>query len=570
MSIQNTTGISHPTAKEWRRRDAPPAGFAAALGLPFFQAHLLYNRGIRSRAEVEPFLFADVRLLNNPFLLPDMDRAVARLTKALKIGETIGVFGDFDTDGVTGTALLVRALRDLGGSVIPYLPDRVDEGHGLNGQAMRQLQDMGVSLLVTVDCGATSVEEVAWANRAGIDTIITDHHTLLPALPEACALINPRREDSAYPYGHLTGVGMSFKLVEALYATLGRPWPEHLLELVALGTVADIGPLTGENRFLVKRGLENLNKTQSPGIRALVSAAGLKLGALDTESLSFGLIPRLNVAGRLDHANLSLNLLTTASESQAEALAYELNRRNSERQRLTEICVAEAQGQIEAGGGVTSIIIVESKDWIPGVLGLIASKLVDTYYRPVVAISVGEELSRASARSIPEFNMVEALRGSGDLFTKYGGHPQAAGFTIPTRDLPEIKRSLQSSADSALRDANLAPFISVECEVAPAIFVGDNFSFIQSLSPFGEGNPAPLFLTRSARVVDARQVGNGGNHLKMRLWHDGAVWDAIAFRQGSKVGLTRERIDLVYTIGLDTWGSVPKLQLTVQDFRKAR
>ncbi|MCI0438327.1 MAG: DHH family phosphoesterase, partial [Chloroflexi bacterium] len=383
MSIQNTTGISHPTAKEWRRRDAPPAGFAAALGLPFFQAHLLYNRGIRSRAEVEPFLFADVRLLNNPFLLPDMDRAVARLTKALKIGETIGVFGDFDTDGVTGTALLVRALRDLGGSVIPYLPDRVDEGHGLNGQAMRQLQDMGVSLLVTVDCGATSVEEVAWANRAGIDTIITDHHTLLPALPEACALINPRREDSAYPYGHLTGVGMSFKLVEALYATLGRPWPEHLLELVALGTVADIGPLTGENRFLVKRGLENLNKTQSPGIRALVSAAGLKLGALDTESLSFGLIPRLNVAGRLDHANLSLNLLTTASESQAEALAYELNRRNSERQRLTEICVAEAQGQIEAGGGVTSIIIVESKDWIPGVLGLIASKLVDTYYRPV-------------------------------------------------------------------------------------------------------------------------------------------------------------------------------------------
>ncbi|MCI0441524.1 MAG: DHH family phosphoesterase, partial [Chloroflexi bacterium] len=221
-------------------------------------------------------------------------------------------------------------------------------------------------------------------------------------------------------------------------------------------------------------------------------------------------------------------------------------------------------------GGVTSIIIVESKDWIPGVLGLIASKLVDTYYRPVVAISVGEELSRASARSIPEFNMVEALRGSGDLFTKYGGHPQAAGFTIPTRDLPEIKRSLQSSADSALRDANLAPFISVECEVAPAIFVGDNFSFIQSLSPFGEGNPAPLFLTRSARVVDARQVGNGGNHLKMRLWHDGAVWDAIAFRQGSKVGLTRERIDLVYTIGLDTWGSVPKLQLTVQDFRKAR
>jgi single-stranded-DNA-specific exonuclease len=556
--------------KAWRVLDAAPIGFANSIGLTPFQAQLLYNRGIRKRAEVEPYLTADSRLLNDPMLLPDMDKAVTRLRAALRSGETIGVFGDFDTDGVTGTALLTNALRDMGATVIPYIPDRVDEGHGLNSKALELLRSQGVSLLVTVDCGATSVDEAKLAASLGMDTIITDHHSLLPTLPDACAIINPRRPDSKYPYAHLTGVGMSFKLVQALYEALGRPWPEHLLELVALGTVADVAPLTGENRFLVKKGLESLNRTSNHGLRALAAISGLKLGSLDTESLAFGLIPRLNVAGRLDHANVSLALLTAASAETAERLAGELGRKNMERQSLTEQGFGEAYRQVEARAqstGVPSIIIVGSKDWMPGILGLIASKLAEHYYRPAIAILLGEEHCRASARSIPEFNVVDALRQNAELFVRFGGHPQAAGFTIRTSCLPDLERRLRALADEKLKDVELTPRIEIESEVTPTTLVGSNFKFIQSLSPFGQENPTPVFLTRSVRILEARQVGGRGQHLKMRVVHNSAVWDAIAFGQGSKMASASRSVDLVYTVGLDTWGARPKLQFTVLDFR---
>ena len=550
---------------------APPAGFAGEVGLPPFQAHLLYNRRIRQRTQVEPFLAADERLLNDPALLPDIERAVARLTKALQSGELIGIFGDFDTDGLTGTALLTRALRDVGATVVPYVPDRVDEGHGLNDGAIRLLHHQGVSLLVTVDCGVASASEVALAASLGMDTIITDHHSLSAALPDACAIIDTKRPDSAYPYPDLTGVGMSFKLVEALYSGLGKERPDHLMELVALGTVADVGPLTDENRYLVKKGLELLNATSNPGIQALITIADLKLGTLDTESLAFGLIPRLNAPGRLDHSRTSLELLTATSLEAAEPLARDLDRMNVQRRQLTAQGVKEALRQVEAelgsAGGTMSIIIVESQDWIPGILGLIAGNLAEQFYRPAVALSVGQELSRASARSIPEFNMVDALTECRELFTRFGGHPQAAGFTMPSASLPLLKRSLRAIADARFHDVNLTPKIDIDCEVSPATLVGDNFRFIQSLSPFGEGNPAPVFLSRDTRVVEARQVGKSSQHLKLRLSHSDASWDAIAFGHGDRLHEARGTIDLVYTIGLNYWGDSPKIQLTVQDFR---
>ena len=560
-------------AKVWRKLPPPPVGFGKALGLPPFQAHLLYNRGIRHRTEVEPFLAPDERLLNDPTLLPDMDKAVARLRTALQSGESIGIFGDFDADGVTGTALLSRALRDLGATVVTYLPDRVDEGHGLNEQAIRLLHQRGVSLLVTVDCGATSNNEVKQGTSLGIDTIITDHHSVLPPLPEACALVNPRRSDSSYPYAHLTGVGMSFKLAEALYADIGKSRPDHLLELVALGTVADVGPMTGENRYLVKNGLERLNSTENPGIQALVASAGLKLGTLDTESLAFSLIPRLNVAGRLDHAGTSLDLLTAASREVAKPLADRLERQNRERRLLTERGVTEAREQVESlakSEGIPPIIIVSSRDWIPGILGLIAGKLADYYYRPAVAIALEEETGRASARSIPEFDIIDALRETQDLFIRFGGHPQAAGFAAPASSLPVLERRLTALADERLRGMDLRPNIAIDCEVSPALLASGGLEFIQSLSPFGEGNPTPVFLTRNARVVGARQVGNRGNHLKMRLFHSGSEWEAIAFSQGDLMDTAQGRIDVVYTAGLDRWGGRPKFQLNVLNFRPSR
>ena len=561
------------STKAWHKLPVPPPGFSRELDLSPFHAHLLFNRGVRSSSEARSYLAVDASLANDPFLLPDMDRAVARLRGAVESGEGIGIFGDFDTDGITGTALLTTALRDIGATVLPYLPHRVDEGHGLSRQAVRTLSDSGVSLIVTVDCGATSVDEVAFATSLGVDTIVTDHHPLHSSWPAACAVIDPQRSDSRYPYPHLTGVGMAYKLIEALYDDLGRAPPERLLELVALGTVADVGPLTGENRYFVKRGLEALNTTSNLGIRALVATSGAKLGSLDTEALSFGLIPRLNVAGRMGHANTSLHLLTATSSTEAERLAAELEQQNTARRELTEQNVREAMEEVEAESavsGVPSIIVVGRAEWTPGILGLIAGRLSESYNRPAVAISIGEELSRASARSIPEFDIASAFAECEQHFLRFGGHPQAAGFTASTHELDTLKQRLRALADRGLDGLELIPSIAVDCEVSPALFKGESFDFVQSLAPFGAGNRAPVFLTRYARVVRAHQVGRNGRHLKLRLWHGGDFWDAIAFRQGERIDVAQGKIDFLYTVDLNTWGDIPTLQLKVLDFQAAR
>ena len=558
------------TAKVWRQKSMPPPGFDSAIGLPTFQSHLLYNRGIRSADQVEPFLAGDSRLLNDPWLLPEMSNAVDRVERALNSGETIAVFGDFDTDGISGTALLTHALREAGARVIPYLPNRTSEGHGLNEAALRGLRQEGASLLITVDCASDATEEVAVAAALGLDTIITDHHSLPTTLPAPVALVNPHRSDSAYPFDHLTGAGLAYKLVEALYATIGRPMDEHIMELVALGTVADVAPLVGENRYLVKRGLEALNRTEHPGLRALVKGARMQLGALDTESLSFGLIPRLNAPGRLADPKLSLQLLTTSDSAEAEALTDELNSLNGERRRLTERAVQEARQQLEPGLDVDSthsIIFVMHEHWEPGILGLIANRLSEEHYRPVVAVSLNGDACRASARSIAEFNITEALTAAGDLFTGYGGHAQAAGFTMPRANIPALKDQLVRQADESLLGAELSPGIDIECEISLALLDGENMDFIQSLAPFGEGNPAAVFLSRDLGVFDSRLVGRDERHLKMRVGRDGSSSDAVAFNQGHKMAETRGRVDLVYTAGIDTWAGRPKLQLTVVDMR---
>jgi single-stranded-DNA-specific exonuclease len=517
------------------------------------------------------YLAADSRLANDPLLLPDMRKAVARLQTALAAGEVIGVFGDFDTDGIAGTALLVQALRELGAVVVPYLPNRVDEGHGLNPDAIKSLRSQGVTLLVTVDCGTSSAQEVALASAIGIDTIITDHHSTPTSLPDASALVNPNLAGSAFPYNGLTGSGISFKLAEALWADLGRPRPDHMMDLAALGTIADVGPLTGENRFIVKMGLARLNQTPRPGIRALIDRSGLTHGSLNTESLSFGLIPRLNAAGRLGDALTSLELLIATTVTEAEPIAEGLDRQNRERRQLTEAGVAEAQRQVEVGSDATPpIIMVEHSEWLPGIVGLIAGRLADLYYRPAVAIVVGEQVSRASARSIPEFNIVEALHFSRGLFHRYGGHPRAAGFTLSTADLPRLKGELMAVADEKLRGVDLVPSIEIDCEVSPALFDDANFGFVQSLQPFGEGNRAPVFLTRNVQVAEVRRVGQSGGHLKMKVSHGGNTWDAIAFRQGHRAVFPGDKLDLLYSVELNDWGGQPTLQLNVLDFRPGR
>ena len=557
-------------AREWRVRPEPPPGFAESVGFPEFQARLLYNRGVRSRSQAEAFLAADDRLGNDPFLLPDMRQAVDRLRRAVEARETIAVFGDFDADGLTGAAVLTMALTELGARVVPYLPDRTSEGHGLNGPAVGSIRAQGATTMVTVDCGTTAVDEVELASALGIDTIITDHHTLSGPLPRASAVVNPKREESEFPYLGLTGAGLSYKLVEALWADLGKPGPEHLLEIAALGTVADVGPLTGENRYIVKRGLELLNCTRHPGMEALIARCGLEKGKIGSRDVSFSLVPRLNASGRLGDARLSLHLLTATTREEAVSLADRLEDANERRRALSQLAFTQAMEQVESNGSASApVIFVEHREWTPGILGLVAGRLSEAFHRPAAAVAVGPQVSRASMRSIPEFDAMDALGMVGDRLIRYGGHPAAAGFAVPTDGLEDLKAEMCGIASRQDSAARAAPYIEIDCEAAPAAVDRTNLDFIESLGPFGEGNPNPVMMTGGMRVSESRTVGRTNAHLKMWLVHGGRMWEAIAFNQADRAMVAGDVVDAVYNVGLNEWGGVPRMELRVLDVRRS-
>ena len=556
--------------REWRMRPEPPPGFAESIGFPDFQAMLLYNRGVRSRAQADAFLAADQRLSNDPFLLPDMRQAVDRLRRAVEAGETIGVFGDFDADGLTGAAVVTTALTELGAKVVPYLPDRTSEGHGLNPLAVGSIRAQGVTTMVTVDCGSTAVDEVELASTLGIDTIVTDHHSMSGSLPGATAVVNPKRNGSEYPYLGLTGAGLSYKLVEALWADLEKPLPEHFLEIAALGTVADVGPLTGENRYIVKRGLELLNSTSHPGIEALIARCRLEKGKIDSRGVSFSLVPRLNASGRLGDAHLSLNLLTATNKDEAVALADRLEQANDRRRELSQLAYKQAMEQVESdGSSAAPLIFVEHREWVPGILGLVANRLSEAFHRPVAAVAVGPQVSRASMRSIPEFDVVEALGLVEDRLVRYGGHPAAAGFTVPTHGLDDLKAEMGDIASRHESAANAVPSIEIDCEAAPSVVDRATLDFMESLAPFGEGNPAPTLVTTGMRVSESRTVGRTNAHLKMWLVHGGRMWEAIAFNQADRAISAGDVVDAVYNVGLNEWGGVTRMELRVLEVRRS-
>ena len=553
---------------EWRVRPAPPPGFAESLGLPPIQARLLHNRGVVRAEDVGPFMAADTRLLHDYRLLPDIDEAVERVVRAVSSEETIAVYGDFDTDGVSGTAVLVHALRELGGSVVTYLPDRVDEGHGLNTAALDRLSERGVTLLITVDCGVGAVYEVAHAQSLGMDTIVTDHHAATSPVPSASPVVNPGRVESQYPSNDLTGAGLAYKLAEAVWAAEGRPAPVHLLELAALGTVADVAPLLGENRYIVGEGLKRMNRTKMPGLKALIEVSGKSPGEISSETLSFSLIPRLNAAGRLGDAALSLDLLTATSGESARKIAETLDEQNFIRRQLTEEALDQAQEQTSFGlDSVPPIIVVEDARWTPGILGLVAGRLSEQYHRPAIAVSTTDGESRGSARSIAEFNIVAALDECGDILHRFGGHPRAAGFSLPSGQLADLRSRLEVIADRELGSKRLAPYLDIDAEVPPSLLLGENLRFIESLEPFGAGNPTPLFMTRDLEVTEARRVGDSGDHLKMWVSHNGTAWNAIAFRQGDSAVQTGDKVDMVYSVEMNEWQGRKSAQMKVVDIR---
>ncbi len=530
----------------------------------------LYNRGVTGKREIDAFL--DRRYLGHtdPFLLPDMERAVDRIKQAVEADETIVVYGDFDADGVTSSVLLVEALRGLGiprQQAFAYIPNRVDEGYGLNIDALRSLRAKGADLVITVDCGVRALPEVEEAGRLGLDMIVTDHHSLGPRLPDAVATINPKRPDSAYPELYLAGVGIAFKLAQALKSAFGERaafQEQELLDLVALGTVADLAPLLGENRQLVIEGLKILNERRRPGIRALADVAGLDKTAITSESISFALAPRINAAGRLAHAYDAAKLLAVNNSIMAREFADDLNQLNRDRQLLTRQLCQKAEEMIDPQ---QPLLFAIDQGFKSGVVGLVASRLADQYYRPAIVVEWGDGESRGSCRSIPEFHITEALDQVAGLLERHGGHAQAAGFTIRNQNLAQFQEEIVAVADAQLDLDELTPAIPIDAELAIGDVDWALFDVLQKLEPTGYANPAPTFASRDVQVYSHRAVGQDGSHLQLWVGDGRVKLGCIAFRQGAWAGRLPERVDLAYTINVNEWNGRRDLQLVIQDIQ---
>ncbi len=568
--------------KRWVVAPPPPPEIVSRLShLHPVLARVLAHRGITTAGEAEAFLHGGA-LSDNPYRLKGVNEAVTRLLYALRRGERIAVYGDFDVDGVTSTALMTAALRSLGADVRPYIPHRVDEGYGLNFEALRHLKSEGCRVVVTVDCGIRSVEEVAFGQRLGLDLIITDHHSPGPELPPAYTVINPRRLDSRYPFPSLAGVGVAYRLAQGLLRAARHSLPitgsalkeEDLLDLVALGTVADIVPLRGENRDLVRLGLARLNEPARLGLRELMNVAQLSPGQITSWAIGFILAPRLNAAGRLRTGMLAYDLLITENPGQAVALAAELDALNQQRQELTRRHAEEALATLASEEAF--LHVVASPAYEHGIVGLVASQIAEATYRPAIVIHLGEEESRGSARSIPEFDITAALDRCRDLLVRHGGHAAAAGFTVRNEHLPALQARLQAIAQAELAGRDLTPKLYIDAEVTLRELNRDLYEQLKLVEPCGHGNEPPVLMARDLEVRRSRVVGHDGQHLKLVVSDGRIVFDAIAFRQAhwaEKLPLSRmggaAHVDLAFTLDVNEWNGERHFELNVLDLRPA-
>jgi len=435
---------------------------------------------------------------------------------------------------------------------------------------LEKLHQQGISLVITVDCGITALSQIKKAQRAGLDIIVTDHHTPLPETPPAIALVCPKLPGSGYPFPELTGVGVAFKLLQAMLQSLGKEeQPDELMDLVALGTIADMGPLLGENRYLVKQGLKLINTTPRLGVREMITQAGLTPGSLDASSISWVLAPRLNAAGRLAHAMTSYKLLMTDSPEEAQGLAIWLEQKNAERQRLTEKTMTKAREQV-LSQGILPLLIVSDRDYPAGIVGLVAGRLSQEFYRPAIVTRTGEMVSSGSCRSIPEFNIIRALSQYHHLLSEFGGHSQAAGFTLPTKNLPRLEAALLELATTELAGVELQPRLDIDTKVRLPDLGGETIRAIQQLAPFGQGNPTPTFLSQQVEVIDRSPMGNNGNHLRIKLRQGGTVWHAVGFGLGSYLAEVSSPLDIVYNLEIDRWRGEERLRLNILDFAPAQ
>ncbi len=571
-------GLPPPPAPRWEVSAAPePAvvqGLQAGLSLPRVLCALLAVRGLRDPDDAKRFLRPELAALHPPLELPDMEVARDRILRAVDAGETVLVHGDYDVDGVAAVALLTRWIRRLGGRAVPFVPHRLRDGYDLGPAGLAAARETGASLLVTVDCGILAHGAVEEARRAGVDVVVTDHHAPGATLPPALAVVNPNREDSRYPGPGLCGAGVAFKLCQALAAGAGVP-AERLyedLDLVALATVADLVPLEGENRVLVRYGLRALERSEKPGVRALLRSSGLEGRTLAAGTVGFVLAPRLNAAGRVGEASEALRLLLTDDEEEARRLAEAFEVQNRERQAEDRRTLEEVLERLhrEFDPGRDFGIVVAGDGWHPGVIGIVASRVVERIHRPTVLVALDGEWGRGSARSVPGFHLLEAVRRCGEHLERFGGHRQAAGMELRREAVEPFRACFDAVARERLGGTDLRPVLAVDLEVELEEMKEEVHRYLRYLGPHGIGNPRPVFLARSVGVSGAREVGTG--HLKLRLLQGGRSLEAIGFGLAERIApssLGGGPVDVAFQLQENEYRGRRTLQARILDLRPA-
>ncbi len=537
---------------------------------PLF-ATVLINRGIKEEEQINRFLHPNLDDLNDPFLFKDMDKATERIIKAINDKEKITIYGDYDVDGITSTTILYKFLKKLNNNIDYYLPNRLTEGYGLSKDSILKIKEEGTSLLITVDCGISGYDEVEYAKELGMDVIITDHHECPEQIPKCIAVIDAKRKDNTYPFEALAGCGVAFKLIHALCILYKMPKEEYLkyLDIVALGTVADIVPLIDENRVIVKFGLEAMKKTENYGLRALINSSGVK--NLESYSISFGLAPRINACGRMGEAELALKMLLTDEYKVAAEIAEKLSLMNRERQEIEHNIWQEAVAQIEEDEKIknSKIIVVGKENWHHGVIGIVSSKITESYYKPSILVCFEGNEGKGSGRSVEGFDLHEALTKCKDYLEKFGGHEMAIGLTLKKENFESLRYALAEYAENKLPEAPM-PVIKYDAEITNKDVTINTVNELKMLEPYGESNPPPLFAYKNVKVDSIRTLSND-KHLKLNIKESHRIFSAIAFNMGNLKNSIRmgDKADILCTIEINSYNGFDMLQLNIKDIKKS-
>lgn len=544
--------------------------------LPPVIATILLNRGIEGASAVHSYLSKSMQAVHNPNGLTDMTTAVQRICTALSSGEKTVIYGDYDVDGITSTALLYSFLKSQGANVSYYIPKRKEEGYGINIMAVNKLSKEGTKLLITVDCGITAVGEVEFARLQGMDVIITDHHTCKEKIPKAVAVINPKRPDCEYPFDGLAGVGVAFKLVLATAMELGlstRECFDQYVELAAVGTVADVVPLLDENRIIVDRGVASLTATKRPGLRALLEVSGADKRPLSASTIAFTLAPRLNAAGRLSSATTAVELLLETDPERALAIAKELDGENKERQQTEQKIYDEVLELIaeDPNAPQKKVLVLAKEGWHQGVIGIVASKINELYYRPCILISYENGVGKGSGRSIPSFNLFDALTHCEDLLSAFGGHAVAAGLSMNTSDLEAFTKKINDYANSVLKPEDLLPAVKIDCQIRPEDVTLAAAKLLTKLEPYGMGNEKPSFAIRQVQITAIATMGVEDKHLRMRLASGNCVINAVGFQMGSYARRLQagDLVDVAFSMDINHYQGTETVQLILKDIKKS-